>query len=304
MFHGRWIRWIASFIVAVGMWFSVTLIKTYQTTIDLPVKYVNLPPGMELSRSLPGEFHISVTGKGQNLLVPYLRLRRDTFPIDLSLYLNKKSLVTSQLTHEISILINTLKIISIEPDTILLGFESKSIKKVPIRPDITINTENGYMLANEIKTNPDSAILIGNARDLRVLDSWSTEELTLTHLKGEYKGTIPLVKSPSITVNPKEVSFQLDVKRFTEKTSIVKVHLINEPAHQNIRIMPDYVKLIYSVPFDMYEKVSSADFFISIDFQKVDTSTVFLVPTVEKKPEIVRNIRIEPRYIRYVITQL
>ena len=50
-------------------WFTITLNKTYELTVSIPIKYSNVPPEIEFTTELPDSFSVKLKDKGTSMLI-------------------------------------------------------------------------------------------------------------------------------------------------------------------------------------------------------------------------------------------
>jgi len=115
------------------LWYLNSLKKEMESSVNYPVKYINLPDEMVKQGSFSSEITINLEGTGFSLLKLKSSFRKSPIIIDISSAgLNKISsseyfLITESLVPVISKQLNRdgVKILSVKPDTVYLPFGKK-----------------------------------------------------------------------------------------------------------------------------------------------------------------------------------
>lgn len=301
--HGRGIRIASALVLASLLWLSVRLVQRYQTTIEVPVRYVNLPSTLKLSQALPTAFKVRLNGIGHQLLLPTMNLLRDTLALDLTTAVKSGYMPLQELQQQLAdYLPPAVQIEQVRPDTVRVAFEEKIYKRVPIVSALQVNATQGYMLTDPPRFAPDSVTLLGTRADLAEIVQWPTAAEQIGELEGTREFTVALAASAQIGVQPTTVQARATAEKYTEASVAVRLHVINLPYNRVVRLLPEVVQLRFMVPFARYEQVSDAAFDLAVDYAQLDPTASFAFPLVLRKPDFVRGLQLEPAYVRFVIT--
>ncbi|MCS6903925.1 MAG: hypothetical protein RML72_08745 [Bacteroidia bacterium] len=300
--QGRYVRITFSIILSTLLWYSLKLVNFYKATITVPLIYTNYPSHLKLTTPLPLALEVVVSGKGHELFLPYFGGWMYTTSIDLEPYYNSRVISSSQIIQLLAQqLPPSLKIESIKPQSIVLAFERKLIKKVPIIANISIIQQEGYLPVSKVKLVPDSVELIGTNNDLSSYRSWPTEYRRISTHSPETE--IPLVEPTNFTINPRSVKIDFQVKRFTEYTCTTAIRIKNLPSSMRLRLFPEKVGIRYLLPVDHKQSIDPEDFIIEVDYLQARKYTNYLTPILRKVPKGVRGVRLNPPYIYFVIQE-
>jgi len=123
------------------LWYFNYLGKEMEADIKFPVKYVNIPNGMEVSQADPPRLSFSLRGSGYSVLKLKVSGNKPPAIIDLTKSVFKRVpnskvpeyfIVTSGLTKTMAIQIRSgCEISSIKPDTIFFTLKKISAKQSP-----------------------------------------------------------------------------------------------------------------------------------------------------------------------------
>jgi YbbR domain-containing protein len=301
--HGRWIRVVMSILLSAVLWLSVKLAMRYNTMIDIPVRYQNVPATLKFVKPLPKTLQVAVTGMGHQLLLPSIKLTRDSLPLDIAAALKPGFMKTDELrTHIEDFLPGSLVIENITPDTLALAFEEKIYKTVPLVSMLKIKTAEGYRFTKNVQLVPDSVTLMGTRTELAQVQHWETEPREIAALAENRQVNIRPAPSSQIMVQPQQVAAHLFVDKFTEGSVTLPVHAVNVAAGRSVRLMPATVTIKYLVPFADYTKVDETDFDVEADFSLLEPGAQYVVPKLKRKPTMLQAVHLEPAYLRFVVT--
>lgn len=301
--HG--VRFLASFIAAALFWYSVKLLEDYTTVVTLPVAYENLPPKVKLSRKLPKELRVKLSGKGHDLLLRALQTNTDTARIDINRYFEREYVPESDLRAQLQRhLPANSQIVDVSPDSLMLAFEQKVTRLVPLRSLVSVKPQNGYVATSPLRLSPDSALIIGARSEVDSVEFWPTQTALFSNIRADFKSVVPLERSQELVVSPDEIIVSQEIRRFTERSVKVRVEVINEPINSSLRLLRDSATVKFLLPFESYEQYAeeASELKVVVDFNKLDRSSPFVAPELRGLPVFARGVRVIPPYFRYVIS--
>lgn len=297
----RRLRFTFYFGITFLLWMSIQLVEDYTVNLRLPVKYVNMPAKLKLTRQLPAQLELQVRGRGQDLLLPFSGFYLDTVEIDLREAVGKGRLITSKLGDDLkSQLPASYNILSIYPDTIPIFFVKKIQKRVPVVPRISLQTDAGFFLTRSIHIEPDSVTLFGAEEDLRSISSWPTEELQLKKVHENGEAELMLATSQQVVVSHSKVKAQFQVQRFTEITREVMVEMDDKPLNVEVRLLPDRVRVHYLVPMEHYEAYQRLPVRVVVRYEDMLPGAELVRPIIQGLPDNIIGQRINPTYVRFI----
>jgi YbbR domain-containing protein len=202
-----WLK-LASFILAVALWFFVTLSGRSGIFMDIPLIYINVPHAFEVV-DFPKT--VSVNIEGQERLIKNLKQNEINAVIDLSGAKEGKSYYT--LTHENIKLPQTLEVTSIEPQTIGITIEKQLKKTVPIQPTISGVPESGFAISR-IKVTPEAIVIEGPKSIVSKIYNVKTEPIDIAGLNHDlqFNGKLNLPNS-NVRSDEQKVDVNIFVNR-------------------------------------------------------------------------------------------
>lgn len=117
-------------------WYLNALRKDIDTELRYPVRYINPPKDMVVSKDMPSRITLNLKGPGYSIMMLKISGNRAPVIIDFSKILlermpgyseNEKYIVSSRLIPDFSKQLKSeFQIVSIKPDTLEVSFEKKS----------------------------------------------------------------------------------------------------------------------------------------------------------------------------------
>ncbi len=259
---------------------------------------------------LPKEVEAEISGTGYQLFSYYLSPEKANVKLDLRkagmgpLNSKKRAFLT---TYSGIDFFNRehidITLLRLKPDTIFFNFPEKAFKSVPIHLNALFNFEKQYNLVGAAILEPDSVQISGPKSIIDSIYQIETEMLILKRLMNSGSYSINL-KSLGDEINyvPSAVAIKLKVEKFTEGSVEVPVYVNHLISKDSIEITPSKVKLTFLVALSNYARVTPAQFRVYADaFDLKDKSNKKLKLKVLLSPEFVKNIKVEPEYIDFLI---
>ncbi|WP_029034654.1 hypothetical protein [Salinimicrobium terrae] len=290
---------------AIVIWIFVQFSKPYNEILEIPVEYVNMPPDKLLVGDIPENLEFRMQENG--FTVAWFSL----FPPTVSIDLSKATVENGALVYVInenrtelqSQLEFDLDDINFLRDELVVNFEQRQEKKLPVDLRIKVEYAVGFSAVDELRIEPDSIKVSGPDNILDTLSRLYTQRLTLSKVKDDQKGVVYLDTTglPNVTFYRNRVQYAVDVEKFTEGKVQVPIEIINVPQGLNVVIFPKEVVLFYLVNLKDFNKVTASDFRVVVDFNEVRGQQDFLIPEVIQKPDFTSNIRLNEKRIQFII---
>jgi hypothetical protein len=299
-------------LLATLFWFLNIFTKNYDSLINVPVRYVNLPKNKAVLNELPQNINIEVSAYGFYLLTHRISQKADTIEIDGSLiqertsgfpknYIPTRSLV-NRFTEQFG---TAVKVKNVLTDTIFFQFDKISTKKLPVKTNLSYTLEKQYLLEGPILIKPSLVKVTGPASVVDTLKSVTTEYAEFHNLKEPVATELSFAvanENKYVTVSPEKVSVKIPVGKFTESTISVPVAVENVPKRLSVKTFPDHVSITYFVPFSQYEKVSAELFSVTVDYNDIaKEKKTKLKVRISKSPDFVNVVKVSPEKVEYIV---
>ena len=290
---------------AIVIWIFVQFSKQYSEVLEIPVEYVNVPQDKLLVGKIPQSLELRMQENG--FTVAWFSLFPPTVKIDLSkASIENDALVYavdenhSELQSQLEIDLDDNEFLK---DALVVQYEQKQEKKLPVVFRMKMEYAVGYSAVEALKYEPDSIMVSGPDNILDTLSKLFTQQLSLTKVKEDQQGTVYLDTTalPNVTFYRNKVKYAVDVEKVTEGKVQVPIEIMNVPQGLNVVIFPKEVVLFYQVNLKDFSKVTASDFRVVVDFDNVRGQQDFLIPEVIQKPEFTSNIRLNEKRIQFII---
>ena len=306
MYH----KFLLFIILSVVFWFMTKLSKEYDSTLEYPVSYINLPED-KLLQEAPVEvieIHVKTTG--------FKLISATFFPTELKIdvsNLNWKSstdyyLLLSQQRLAIQKQMKTgVEIDFFINDSIHFNLGKLKNKKVPVKPLLDLSYATGFELNGNITTVPDSILISGPESILDTIDFVSTKLLQIKKLNNSIDQTIEIERFSSdsnVKLQQKNIKIIANVEKYTEGTLEIPFEVLNLPENNIINTFPKVVKVTYKVALSNFNKIDLTSFLIHCDYQVSQKNNLsYLIPILVEKSPMVKYVRMSPMKIDYIINK-
>ncbi|MEE0990336.1 MAG: hypothetical protein UIC45_03325 [Paludibacteraceae bacterium] len=283
-------------------WFIITLNKTYEITVSIPIEYSNVPPEIEFTTELPDSFSVKLKDKGTSTII-YQYRKFDPVVInfnDYSVYSNSDSWSIPTSTHFEKYIKKQIDqssvILDYYPDEIVIEKKLLDSKKVEVKSLVNINLQKQYFLCDDIITSPDSIILYGYKEILDTLDFVYTQEYTSEKLKDTLNAVLQLNIPKHCKANPSKVNVIAPIEFYTESEIELSIRVKNLPENIVVKTIPEKLNVSFLVGLSKYKDIRPSDFILSIDYESLRRSnsniqavTLESFPTYIKQPFLKEN---------------
>jgi YbbR domain-containing protein len=152
--------------------------------------------------------------------------------------------------------------------------------------------------------SPPGVKVFGPKATLDTLNQVFTQTIVLQNLDSDKTVTIGLSNpNPSLLrFEPEQVEIKLRIEKFTESSIEIPIDFSN--IKQNIQSFPSTVKVYFKVAQKDFNNVQAGGFNVKPELSGIklqDVDRLHLILT--KKPEFVRNERIVPANVEFLITK-
>lgn len=299
---------ISFLITSFLIWLLITFSKEYTTVITYAVNYKNIDQNKLLKETPITEIDVSIKASGFKVLKE--KLWRKKIDLEAS-KLSRKSnsqfyfLPKKQFTNIQRQMISGVDLQEVIQDTIYLNLGVLASKKVGLKPDLDINYHIGYDLLDDIKIVPDSIVISGPVSQLNEIKNLSLSKLVLKDVKSDFNKEVFINISDNgnnLKTNTTTAIISGKVDKFTEGSLKVPFNIINLPENTNLTILTEDVEVVFVVALSNFAKVSEASFKVECDYKISNNNNLrYLIPKVVSQPNFIKNIKIIPTKIDFLI---
>lgn len=295
---------IAALFLALLLWFHATTDKTFVYDFDLPLTISNMPSDLILASPLPSKIEVKIRGKGKQL-IKYFLSDKENVVIDVSQlkYREMDYIVRPEeipLPKDLSLEVE--KVDSPKQIKILLDYSFE--KEVPVKNQMEVVTQSGYVQIDTLTLKPDTVLLSGPRTLTRKIDQVYTERKVLGSLNSSNFGSVPLIvpEGFNLKLSPDKVEYRVKVEKLTQKEfTQISVELVNLPVKKRVKIEPKSIDLFLQGTSQKVEQITPDKIKVSLDYNKLgDRKEGKTVPQV-KLPKEVELVKIVPDSIKFTV---
>ncbi len=296
-------------LIATTLWFLNAMSKDYTTIVSYPVKYINPPKNLFLANKPPEKFDLKVEAYGFTLLRHKLSLSFSPIVLNLTnitrnlesnsgnYTINSAGLIR-RISDQIS---NEITISEIQPDFIELKFDSLKSKMVPVIFDITTEFKPEFNLKKPISSIPNKVKITGLSAALDTINSIKTKAKSFIKIDTDINKEVELTEPEGISVTPKRVELKIEVEKVTEKELKIPIKVLNQPENKSVKLFPSEVKVLFTVGLSEFDKITSADFSASVDYNTIEPGSEYLDVIIDKKPPLKQLIKFNPGKVEFLV---
>ena len=293
-------------LCSVGAWLISRLSQTYTHTVAFPIAYENAPDSLVLLSPPPAELDARLRANGFQLL--RYQLNPKPIRIDLAaagqkgsqLYVAPetcRTLLQGQLDDAVSLL-------SIPGDTITFDYQALKSRTVPVRPDVSVELAQNFMLDGPLRVEPARVHILGPPGEIDTLGFLKTEPLRLTDVKESFSRELNIrgiASLPNSKLSQRTVAVSGDVFRFSEVIVEVPIAVSGVPEGVEIRTFPDRVGLLCKGRIEVLKKLDSTDFRVVADYTTPNSETGRLPLSLTEYPEAVSHMDLLENSVEYIV---
>jgi len=291
-------------VLAVFAWLFTVLSNPRKYTVRAVLKYKNAPQRRAFHSLQHDTVNVTIAGNGWDMLFSGMNPGARTITIDLQNLENKNYIVLSSQQNQIN---NNKElnrpIVGFDPDTLYFDFSNRKVKKVPLKVVTAISYKRQFTQSGNITLKPAYAMISGPESIIDKITEWTSDPLKLDSVDETVNTVLNVqpVNEPNMSIFPKTARVTIPVDEFTEKTLFVPVKLVNGRGY-DIKIFPQKVKIIFTVPLSRYAETDEDFFEANADLDLWRIHNYKALPVwLNKIPSYCKLVRVEPQNIDFII---
>ncbi len=278
---------IVSLILAVTLWLYASTERYYKLTFRCPVEVRNIPQGFSLARCLPPVI-CDIDARGKDLIA--FQLKKPLVVIDAENRQVKKLKI--RLSPDHMILPFNLKARSVHyvDGEMEINLDRQAEKQVNIRLDMVGDPADGFVLSDNVGSEPGTALLKGPARQLEMLDFVYSAPIRVDGLSkpAMIRTALLLPDSCLFSVRPESVNVFLQFEKSGERVfKNVPLTVINRSRDYLVSFAPGTIDLVLSGPRNILDAAKSSDLKIFLDLSGMPPGAHQMQATIELPDKLV-----------------
>ena len=297
------------FLIISGLfWIIMSLNKTYETRLSIPIQYNNTPAEIELMAELPNHIVVKVKDKGTTLIT-YTSARFTPLVIDFNDYdtynnSDEWSIPTaSTFDKEIKeLLAPSTQVIDYFPSHIEIEKKLLSQKKVPVKAVTNLEYARQYYPSDTIQIIPNEVTLYGYQEIIDSIQCIYTLPIVAEQLKDTLSVDAELDLPNHCKSDPKTVKVVAPVEFYTEGKQMVPITVVGVPENLQVRTFPSEVEVTYMAGFSRFKTIIPADFTITLQYNELISSNNDTHPlTLEQYPSHIVKPKLKTEKVQWII---
>ncbi|MGO9480398.1 MAG: YbbR-like domain-containing protein [Candidatus Kryptoniota bacterium] len=295
---------VASVILSVLTWLSVSMNNEYSVAVRKPLRVSNLPDDMALASAVPRTILVRVHGTGWQIASSYLSTN-SSINIDASNLDQRRTVLTSRELGYSLDLGSSAEVVSFTPDTVVIMLDKIISKLVPVvLTRVEVSPRSGFMAVGLPEVDPDSITISGARNLLNKIDSWQTEPKKFNNVINAINTKLLLPDSLNglVQLSTREVNVNIDIQQIAENTYMnIPVRILNNKDSSKVLLLPPAVDLTIRGGINAMSDLTPDSFRVTVDFNDLANSiSSHIQPNVEL-PATFQLIAMRPDSVEFVI---
>lgn len=295
-------------LLATIFWLMQIWRQDFETTLRIPVKYVNVPDSIIFEKDLIDDIEVKVKDDGAAILRYFFTRRNDSLIIDVRNQIkgSKENVIQGatyeQLIHTKLFFSSTL--VSYFPSKLTYTYDVLHQKRLPVIYDGYVNLAPGYLLDGDLLISPDSVMVYGSRAALDTLKYVLTKDDTLENITSTKELKVSMKDIKGIKYIPNQISLTIPVDEFMQKEVEIPVVCVNLPSNLNIKFFPSSVKIPLFVGLKRSNAIKKEDFKVIVNYDDLkDLKDPSIPVRIAASPDYVQTKPPIPSDVEFVLEQ-
>jgi len=284
------------------------LSKHHETTLKIPVVYVNFPTDKVVVSSPIYFVKARVKAPGFSILFyNVFNFSILTLDIEQANIKTKKGgsevfwLMNSKRKAVAEVISSSMQLMTINPERLIISFSNKAKKKVVVKLNQSISLKPEIWLANPIALVPDSVMIYGDQQQLDSVGFVGTEELFLLDVTESVTHNVQLSIPSAVQCKASIVEVIIEVEPFVEQLLKCKVEVKNLKKGYALKLFPEVVKVTLQAPKDKYSMLQTNFLKLQVDASLISEESRTLAVEVENLPSFIQLKRVYPSRVEFLL---
>ncbi len=291
-------------LLALVLWLYVKTENYYDWVFDVPIRVVNVTPGLTLGNNPAASARVRVRGQGRAFIA--LSISRD-FAVILNANRGRG-------THRIPLgntdvtvgdyggKVEVVEVLS--PQEVVLVLEPRVERTVPVEARVTVQPLNGYTVVGGVHVEPDSVVVAGPESLVRGVQRWPTVKRELLRVTRDVRVHLALAQpdEPKLTLSRWEVVAVADVQKLMERViNDISVQARNIPPGYKAFVVPPKLTLTIEGGVDVITRVKPDQIVAYVEWRPLESPTQVDFPAVIETPQGVNWRDVWPQRFKVVL---
>lgn len=294
---------IGSVLLAMALWLYVSLTRTYEGDVQVPVIAIP-PPGQTILSNVPKFITVHVRTNGLNLV----NMTYYNKPQACTLYVTKLTslgpeqyaMTNAELLRVLSDVVPS-RMLSTVPSELAFTTGTPEIKKVPLTVPYSITVRPGFILVSPPTPELEMVTLRGMKSVVQNITQWSTDKIFIEDAHEASTIEVPIMDSLAsvLDVSPKTIKVKLDIQRLADQVILdVPVTLVGTAAQSDVVLRPTRVNVTLRGGVQNISTLTRDD--LSVEIESIPASG-YAVPKI-RLTKNARVVNTAPRMVQVIRT--
>ena len=187
-------------------------------------------------------------------------------------------------------------------DSIHVSLRKIATKKCKVAFNGTISYQPQYTSFTSMQLTPDSVTVSGFESTLAQMDSILTTPVYVKNLDRDLQGVAELILGDDLYCPVREVRYQIQVTRYTERTVKREVTIADKPSGVHILLFPTHISIRFRAPYDTHDDFYENYFLPVVPYSAIEESmNGAVIPDITKQPAAVSHVVLDPPVVACMI---
>ena len=292
------------------LWTLLKFSEEGEEEILINVQFTNVPKNQVLLGNKLIRFPVKVRAQGFDLIFNRFRIDHPKVTVDLStIPVSKKKDVNRYVwlpkrSEEQIVKAFSGKILGVTfpLDTIKILFSPRITKNVFTKFKFKLDSTKEHFYFGKAIEYPKKIKVIGAKSILNDIDTIYTDLINLEGLETNLNKKYPLTKPYGIdSLLTDSIRVFISVESIDKFTFKVPIKVRNKPDSLEVKLFPNEVKVTFVCGNKQFSEISPRSFKPFIDFKDINTSFKKISINLEEQPRHVKEVKIEPYSVEYIL---
>jgi hypothetical protein len=297
---------LSCLLFAIFCWLFFALSNDYDYIVNSKVNYINPPLHKAYHPLQEDTITLKLRGTGWQLLFSKLKLRPRVVDVSLKpLHATNYITISGQLNAINRQFESNQKVVAAFPDTLFFDFTRRITKRVPVKLLYKLSFVKSFGISGPIKLEPSTVIVTGAAEDLKDINFWRTDSLSLREINNPVSARVSFQKGlkNNVDVYPKFVKVEVPVDEFTEKVIEIPIEVENNPGRE-VKVIPEKAKITLLTALGSYSKVNRESLKVNVDLDNWMRNKYSQLPVrIVKFPAFCKLVKTEPHTVDFMVKE-
>lgn len=306
----QWKVFLACLTVSTILWGLLKFSEEREDEVQVSLKFVNFPKNEMIISDLPTSMPVKLRAQGFDLISRSIGFNEPQVEIDLSkvMMLSKGDLkqyvwLPKLNAKEISKALGSGFKSSVYPvDTVKVLFSEITTKELNTYFDFDILNAKEHFVYKKPLISPSKIKVSGAKAILNNLDTIKTVKSKIDVLESDLDQDFALIRPFGVdSLYQDSVRVYLGVEVLKEHQFEIPLIVKNAPDSLEFKLFPNEVVVSFTCGSSDLIQISPNEFSVEVDYKDVQSSFERLTVDLVKAPKLVKDIRVEPASVEYLI---